>query len=67
MEEVKISIKRKVNYGTEMIYICEPQHAHTISQLTGKRTVSERDLEALKSLGVQIREIDVEIKNLINA
>lgn len=62
---VKISIKRRLNYGTEMIYVCEPQHAHTISKLTGKRTISESDIDALKALGVEIRDIDAEIKNLM--
>ena len=63
---VTISIKRKENYGTSMIYVCEPEHAETVSQLTGKKTISEKDVEALKKLGVTIRDIDEEIKTLIN-
>lgn len=64
--DITISIKRKENYGTSMIYVCEPEFATAISQLTGKRTVSEKDLTALQTLGVKIRDIDAEIKQLIS-
>ncbi len=62
---ITISIKRKENYGTTHIYICDAVHADLVSQLTGKRTVSEKDLRALQALGIQIRDIDAEIKQLI--
>lgn len=67
MSQITISIKRKNNYGTDHIYVCEPQHAEIIGRLTGKRTVSEKDLDCLKALGIEIRDIDAEIKQLINA
>ena len=63
---ITISIKRKNVYGNENIYVCESIYAQQISQLTGKRTVSLKDLEALKALGVTVRDIDQEIKQLMN-
>ena len=64
---MEISIKRKDNYGTSMIYVCEEIPRKWITQLTGKKTVSEKDIDALKALGVQVRDIDVEIEQLIKA
>lgn len=67
MDRVTIAVKRKNVYGNELIYVCDQTHANIIRQLTGKKTVAETDIELLKMLGVDVRDIDAEIKQLINA
>lgn len=62
---VTISVKRREVYGNALIYVCDPTHADVISGLTGKKTVSEKDLSLLKMLGVEIRDIDAEIAQLM--
>lgn len=61
-----ITIKRKDTYGTTRIYICDPVQADIISTLTRKFTIDEKDITALKALGLEIRDIDQEISNLIS-
>ena len=64
---MQIQVKRKQVYGNELIYICDPTHADILRKLTGKKTVSEQDLSLLQMLGIEIRDIDAEIKTIIDA
>jgi hypothetical protein len=64
---MQIQVKRKNVYGNELIYVCNPTHADIIRKLTGKKTVSEQDLSLLQMLGVEIQDIDKEIKKIMEA
>lgn len=41
---------RKNNYGTDAIYISDPGMATLVSDLTGKKTVTTRDLAVLEAI-----------------
>ena len=41
---------RKNNYGAEVIYLSDPGMATLVSDLTGKKTVSARDLAVLEAI-----------------
>ena len=43
-------------YGKELIYI-EPPHRLTILELTGKKTVSEKDIDNLEKLGLKFKRV----------
>lgn len=60
---MKISIKRKNVYGNELIYVIG-QGNEAIRALTGKVTVKESDLQALKQLGHEIVDLDGLVNNL---
>ena len=64
---MKITIQKKNVYGNELIYICDPGQAEIIRGLTGKRTVSNYYLKYLSMLGIEIRDMDQEIKNILEA
>lgn len=51
--EIKYYIKNV--YGVDRIYIKNADQARAISALTGQKTVSAAQLEALKLLGVNIK------------
>lgn len=53
----KIQIRTQRNYGIDCLYIVDPEQAKLIRGLTGKKTVSEYELEILKVLGFQIEYV----------
>lgn len=51
--QTKIQIQRRNVYGNELLYVISA-HAHAVSVLTGKKTVSYSDLRGLEQLGFLI-------------
>lgn len=47
-----IPFVRKNPYGREYLYIEDPEAARAISVLTGRKTISEEQMDALESLGL---------------
>ena len=45
-----IKVKVKQNYGTDAVYVVS-KHREAISRLTGRKTVTESDISALRALG----------------
>ena len=63
-----LSIKRRVvhdknGFSRTRIYPCN--HEVALRILTRRKTLNENDITALQSLGVEIRDVDEEIFNLI--
>ena len=50
--DIKLEVRR--NYGTNHMYVTSPEHAEAIAALTGKKTVTEKDIQALKALGFHV-------------
>lgn len=48
-----IILEIKRNYGTDHSYIVS-EHKEAVETLTGKKTVTSRDIEALKALGFTV-------------
>ena len=63
---VKIEIKHRDIYGNDLMYVCDPGLAAVISRLTGKRTVDNKDLECLKTLGCQVIDLDKVLATMFN-
>ena len=51
---MEIHVKVKSVYGNDLIYVVEAWAAAYISTLTGKKTVTKHDIEALKGLGIEV-------------
>lgn len=47
----------KNNYGCNALYVVESDKASAIAVLTGKKTISESDIEALKTFGIYFVEV----------
>ena len=45
-----INVEIKSHYGTEHIYITS-DHAEAVQRLTGRKTITKGDIDALKKLG----------------
>jgi len=49
--DIKVETRR--NYGTDHKYVIS-DHAEALAVLTGKKTVTDRDIQALKALGFTV-------------
>ena len=54
---MQISYYIETHYGNDHIYILEEDAKRAIAKLTGKKTVSEQDLENLTLLGVHSSQV----------
>lgn len=48
---MNIEIEIKNVYGNELNYIVDSEKAFLLSQLTGRKTLTDEDIKALKGLG----------------
>ena len=62
-----IQIKRQDHYGTAFLYVCDPSQAVLLQKLTGRKTLKEQDLDTLRALGFEVEDLDLTIRQLINA
>lgn len=49
-----ITLRRREVYGNELFYVVDSEQARAIQILTGQKTVTERNIGALKQLGYTI-------------
>lgn len=54
---MKLTLRTTYEYGQERIRPCNLQQALALTQLTGHKTLSYRDLDALYALGVEVEWI----------
>lgn len=62
---VSIKIKHKNNYGNDLMYVCDPEHARIITQLTSKRTVDQMDIYCLRQLGLEVIDLDEKLREML--
>lgn len=55
-----VEVVVKSNYGAEAIYVVS-QQATAISHLTGRKTVTRSDINALKALGFNFKDVTVRV------
>ena len=55
---MKIEYYAREVYGKKTLYIADANIAYTIKTLTGKKTIDETDVEALKNLGLEPVQVD---------
>ena len=54
-----INFYKKNVYGVEKFYIVDETQAKLVSTLTGKKTIDESDIGALKSLGLEVKHTPI--------
>ena len=54
---MKIAYFIKSVYGQDLIYISDSETRNTIATLTGKKTVTKNQLQALELLGHEVVEV----------
>lgn len=55
--KVTLRIEKRAVYGQVLYYIADKEYADFVRSLTGKKTVSDSDIDALRSLGLIIEWI----------
>lgn len=61
---MEIQIKRRMTQFKQVVDICNPIQRNAIRTLTGKKTVSEKDIAALSVLGFFVYDCDHEMRKL---
>jgi hypothetical protein len=56
MNMVTIEIKKKEVYGNTLTYVVNEKTRNSIKKLTGRKTLTSYDIEALKELGFVLVE-----------
>lgn len=54
MQSQIINYHKRQVYGLEKLYITDPKQAQAVSALTGRKTIEQRDIDALAILGITL-------------
>jgi uncharacterized protein YhbP (UPF0306 family) len=49
-----ITLRKREVYGNELFYVVDAEQARALAVLTGQKTITERNIGALKQLGYTI-------------
>lgn len=60
-----IEIKHRMSYDRDLMDICDPEQQEAIRELTGRKTVTARDIECLKRLGFKIVDLDQVLRDIL--
>ena len=62
-----IKTQPKTAFGKTLHYVTDPVLAKALSSLTGKKTINEKDIENLKTLGVAVQSQQVQVATMVYA
>ena len=59
-----IKTQPKTAFGKTLHYVTDPVQAKALSSLTGKKTINEKDIENLKTLGIAVQSQQVQVATM---
>ena len=62
-----IKTQPKTAFGKTLHYVTDPTLAQALTRLTGKKTINETDIAALKTLGVAVQSQQVQVATMVYA
>ena len=62
-----IETQPKTAFGKTLHYVTDPVLAKALSSLTGKKTINEKDIANLKTLGVAVQSQQVQVATMVYA
>ncbi len=62
-----IKTQPKTAFGKTLHYVTDPTLAAALTSLTGKKTINEKDIENLKTLGVAVQSQQVQVATMVYA
>ena len=62
-----IETQPKTAFGKTLHYVTDPVQAQALSSLTGKKTINEKDIANLKTLGVAVQSQQVQVATMVYA
>ena len=62
-----IKTQPKTAFGKTLHYVTDPTLAAALTSLTGKKTINEKDIANLKTLGVAVQSQAVQVATMVYA
>ena len=62
-----IKTQPKTAFGKTLHYVTDPTLAAALTSLTGKKTINEKDIANLKTLGVAVQSQQVQVATMVYA
>ena len=62
-----IKTQPKTAFGKTLHYVVDPTQAAALTRLTGKKTINEKDIAALETLGVAVQSQQVQVATMVYA
>ena len=62
-----IKTQPKTAFGKTLHYVTDPTLAAALTSLTGKKTINEKDIANLKTLGIAIQSQQVQVATMVYA
>ena len=54
-------------FGRELHYVLDPRYAAALTSLTGKKTINEKDISNLKTLGIAVQSQQTQVATMVYA
>ena len=54
-----IKTQAKTAFGRTLHYVTDPEQAQALQNLTGKKTLTERDILSLNMLGIAVNDVNL--------
>ena len=62
-----IKTQPKTAFGKTLHYVTDPVQAAALSSLTGKKTINEKDIANLKTLGIAVESQQTQVATMVYA
>ena len=62
-----IETQPKTAFGKTLHYVTDPAQAAALSSLTGKKTINEKDIANLKTLGIAVESQQTQVATMVYA
>ena len=62
-----IKTQAKTAFGKTLHYVTDPTQAQALSSLTGKKTINEKDIANLKTLGIAVVSQQTQVATMVYA
>ena len=54
-------------FGRELHYVLDPKYAAALTSLTGKKTINDKDIGSLKTLGITVQSQATQVATMVYA
>ena len=54
-------------FGRTLHYVLDPEYAYALTSLTGKKTINEKDIANLKTLGIAVESQQTQVATMVYA
>ena len=57
----------KTAFGKTLHYVLDPQYKAALTRLTGKKTINDKDIASLKTLGITVQSQQTQVATMVYA